>query len=93
MEILSDKQKPISHEKTWIWLGKRNLKRETESILMVAHNNAIRTNYIKAKIDKIQQNRLCGDRDETINHIISEGSKLTKKEYKTRHDRVGKVIH
>ena len=44
----------------------------------------------------MQQNskcRLCGDRDETINHIISECSKLAKKECKTRHDKVGKVIH
>ena len=46
-----------------------------------------------ARIDKTQQNRLCGDRDETINHIISECSKLAKKEDKTRHDWVGKVIH
>ncbi len=47
-------------------------------------------------IDKTQQNskyRLYGDRDETINHIISECSKLALKEYKTRHDCVVKVIH
>ena len=37
--------------------------------------------------------RLCGDRDETINHIISECSKLAQREYKARHDWVGKVIH
>ena len=37
--------------------------------------------------------RLCGDRDETINHIISECSKLLQKEYKTRNDWVDKVIH
>ena len=36
---------------------------------------------------------LCGDRDETIKHIISEYSKLAQKEYKTRHDWVGQVIH
>ena len=30
--------------------------------------------------------RLCDDRDETINHIISECSKLALKEYKARHD-------
>ena len=50
---------------------------------------------IKARIDETQQNskwRLCGDRDETINHIISEYSKLTLKEYKTRHDWVDTVI-
>ena len=28
-----------------------------------------------------------------IKHIISECSKLAQKEYKTRHDWVGKVIH
>ena len=37
--------------------------------------------------------RLCGDRDETINHIISECSKLAKKEYKAGHKWVGKVVH
>ena len=44
----------------------------------------------------MQQNskcRLCGDRDETINHIISECRKLAQKENKIRHDWVGKVIH
>ena len=88
--------KTISHEKTWTWLRKRNFLRETESLLIAAQNNLTRTNHIKARIDKTQQNskcRLCGDRDETINHIISECSKLTQKEYKTRHDWVGKVIH
>ena len=33
------------------------------------------------------------ERDEMINHIISECSKLAQKEYKTRHEWVGKVIH
>ena len=37
--------------------------------------------------------KLCGDKDETINHIISEWSKLALKVYKTRQDRVGKGIH
>ena len=86
----------ISHEKTRSWLRKGHFKRETESLLIAAHNNAVRTNRIKARIDKTQQNskcRLCGNRDETINHIISECSKLAQKEYKTRNDWVGKGIH
>ena len=33
---------------------------------------------------------LCGERDETINHIIS---KLAQKGYKTRYDWVGNVFH
>ena len=85
-----------SRDKTWKRLRKGNFKRETESLQIAAQNNAIRTNHIKARIDKTQQNskcRLCGDRDETVHHIISECSKLAQKEYKTRHDWIGKVIH
>ena len=41
----------ISQERTWTWLRKGTLKRETESILRAAGNYAIRTNYIQAKID------------------------------------------
>ena len=50
---------------------------------------------MKVRIDKIQQNikcRLCGGRDETINHLKSECRKLVQKEYKTKHDWVAKVI-
>ena len=52
---------------------------------MAEQNNTVKTNHIKARIDKTQQNskcRQCGDRDETINHIISEYCKLARKEYK-----------
>ena len=72
----------ISRDKTWTWLRKGNLKREIETLLIAVHDNAVRTNRIKARIDKTQQNskcRLCGDRDETINQIISECSKLALK--------------
>ena len=88
--------KQIKQNKTCESLRKGNLKREVEFLQLAAQNNAIRTNYIKARIDKTQQNckcRLCGDSDETINHIINECNKLAQKEYKTRHDWVGKVIH
>ena len=56
----------------------------------------MKTNYINAKIDNMQKNskcRLCGDRDETVNHIKSECRELTQKEYKNRHYWVGKAIH
>ena len=78
---------------TWRWLRKGNLKRETESLPIAAKNNALMNNHIKARINKRLQNRtsrLCGDRHETINYIIS---KLAQKEYKTKHDWMDKVIH
>ena len=86
----------ISHQKTWTWLRKGNLERETKSLLIAAQDNAIRINRIKARIDKTQQNSkcwLCGERDEIINHIMSECGQLAQKEYKARHDWVGKMIH
>ena len=86
----------ISLEKTLTWIRKGNFKKETESLPIAAQNYAIRIKHIKARIDKTQQNskcKLCGDRDEIINLIISEYSKLEPKEYKTRHDWVVKVTH
>ena len=41
----------ISHDKTRTWLRKGNFKRETESLLIAAQDNAIRTNHIRARID------------------------------------------
>ena len=36
---------------------------------------------------------MCGTRNETISHIVSEYGKLAQKEYKRRHDSVGRYIH
>ena len=70
--------------------------RETESLLIAAQSNTIRINFFEAKIVSTQQNslyNLCGDKYETVNYLMSEFSKLAQKEYKTRHDWVGKMIH
>ena len=80
---------------TWTW-QRRNLKRETESILVAAKNKAIKNyEYPKGKIDNTQNNKswLCDDRDETVNHRKSKCSKLAQKERKIRHDWVRNVIH
>ena len=66
-----------------MWQRREKLKRENESHLIAAQNNATRTNYIEAKIDNTLQNRkftLYGDRHETANHIINEYN-LAQKEY------------
>ena len=44
-----------SNEETWNWLKEASLKRETEALLTAAKDQAIRTNYIKANIDKSQR--------------------------------------
>ena len=63
---------------------------------MAAQEQAIRTNNIKAKIDKTQENskcRMCGKAEESVNHVLSECSKLAQKEYKRRHGWFGMKIH
>ena len=65
----------IVHEKTWAWLRYGKIKRETETLLITAQNNAIRINYVKIKIDNTQQNSKCWLSGETIHHI-NECSKL-----------------
>ena len=64
--------KLIAHDRSRAWVKRRNLKRETEFLLIAAQNNAIRTNYIKAKSHNTQQNSKCrlrGDRNETRNSL------------------------
>ena len=61
------------------------MKRETE-----------RTNLVKAKIDKSQGDslcRVCRNVNESIDHIVSGCSELAEKEYKRRHDNLGKIVH
>ena len=85
----------ISLAKTWTCLKKGNLKRETESLLIAAQNNAMRPNQIKARTDNTLQksrSRPWGDRDET-RRSVTECSNLAQKESKTRNNCVGKVIH
>ena len=56
---------------------------------MAAQNHSIRTNLVKAKIDKSQGDslcRVCRKVDRSIDHIVSGCSKLAQKEYKRRHD-------
>ena len=56
-------------------------------MLRVTQGNAkqaIRTNYVKHKIDKRAQSplrRMCDMKNETISQIVSECDKLAQKEY------------
>ena len=86
----------IAGDARWLWLKHGNLKRETESLILAAQEQAIRTNAIKAYIDKSQEQskcRMCGERDETVNHLVSECSKMAQREYKRRHDWVARRVH
>ena len=86
----------VAREEKWLWLRDGSIKIETESLITAALEQAIRTNSKKTKIEKTQAERkcrLCGKVDETVRHIVCEYPMLTQREYKRRHDWVGRKIH
>ena len=86
----------VRSDQCWAWLQNGDLERETESLIVATQNQSIRTNLVKVKIDKSQGDplfRVCRKGDESIDHIVSGFSKLVQKEYKRRHDNLGKIVH
>ena len=66
--------KEVRSGQCWAWLQSVDLKRETESLIVAGKNQSIRTNLVKAKIDKSQGDslcRMCRKVDESIDHILS----------------------
>ena len=88
--------KEVRSDQYWAWLQNGDLKSETESLTVAAQNHSIRTNPVKASINKSQRDslcRMCRKVDESIDDIVSASSKLAEKEYKRRHDNLGKIVH
>ena len=86
----------VAGEKKWLWLRDGSIKRETESLTIAAQEQAIGINAIKAKIDKTEAEskcRLCGKVNETVRQIVCEYPMSTQREYKRRHDWLGRKIH
>ena len=57
---------------------------------------ALRTNYINFRMDKTLDSplcRMCGNKNETVSHIVSEYSMLAQTKYKRRHDNVARYVH
>ena len=88
--------KEVRSDQCWAWLQNGDLKRETESLIVAAQNQSIRTNLVKAKIDKSQGDslfRVCRKVNESIDHIVSGCSELAQKEYNRRHDDLEKTVY
>jgi len=70
---------------SWEWLRNGDLKKAIKGTIMAAQEQATRTRSIKHHIDEVETSplcRLCGDREETISHLVSEYSQLAQKQYK-----------
>ena len=88
--------KEVRSNQCWAWLQNGDLKRQTESLIVAAQNQSVRTNLVKTKIDKSQGDslcRVCRKVDGSIDHIVSGCSKLAQKEYKRRYDNLEKIVH
>ena len=71
--------KEVRSDQCWAWLQNGDLKRETESLIVAPQNQSIRTNLVKAKIDKSEGDslcRVCRKVDESMDHTVSGCSRL-----------------
>ena len=69
---------------------------ETEALIFAAQEQALRTNVVKCNIDKTGSSplcRLCGEKNETVTHLVCGCKVLAQKEYKRRHDNIARIVH
>ena len=60
------------------------MKRQTESLIIAARDQALSTNYRKARIEhsrELTMCRMCKTSYKTVTHIISECSELAQTDY------------
>ena len=95
-QYLKDIEGKVDIKKTRSWLRNGDQKREIEGFLLAAQDQALRTKAIKAKIDKTidaSKYRLCKEKEETVDHLISACSKIAQTDYKERHNNVASMLH
>ena len=83
----------VHNQRRWQWLKAGELKRETESLICAAQEQALITNAIKNSIDHQNESplcRLCKEKVESVTHIVSSCSVLDGNQYRKRHDKLGK---
>lgn len=96
-QILKETEKEtINSNLTWQWLKHANLKSETEALVTACQEQAIATNYMKARIMRTGNDpkcRLCRTHNETIHHVVSGCPILAKNAYLDRHNIVAAQLH
>ena len=58
--FLQELPETVDKDKTWEWTRKGDLKVETEALIFVAQEHALRTNYVKFNIDKSVESHFVG---------------------------------
>ena len=86
----------IGCEKSFTWITKGYLTKNTEGLIFAAQEQALQTNWLKAKISGGKEDarcRKCKKDLETVSHLISACSELCQVEYRKRHDRMGLRVY
>lgn len=86
----------INRRATYGWLKYGGMRGETESLLIAAQDQALRTHYYEKNILRLEVDgrcRLCKEAWETVDHIVSGCSVLAQHEYIQRHNRVCSFLH
>ena len=89
--------KDVASDRSYDWMKSGYLDKATESYICAAQEQALMTRwrerYIHKDMNVDPKCRVCGEYDETVNHVASGCSQLAKKQYLLRHDRMGKRVH
>jgi len=93
--VLGDMEK-VGTKETWQWLQSGYLTKSMEGFIMAAQEQALRTRWFRSRIQKEDVSpkcRLCEVEVETVRHLSSGCTKLSKGPYKRRHDRMGLRVY
>ena len=89
-------EKDVDHQMTNKWLRSGGLKSETEGFIIAAQDQAIKINYYRRNILNDGTDpmcRICGQYQETIDHIVAGCPELAKTEYVHRRDKAASYLH
>ena len=91
------KQADVDHNKTHRWLKATGLKAETDGFIIAARDQSPRHAGINKTSSRsltwINECRLCGRFDETIDHLVSGCPELAKTDYTHRHNQAAAHMH
>ena len=88
--------KDVADSRSWQWLRGGYLAKSTEAYLFAAQEQALRTRYLRARIEREEVDekcRVCEKKPETVGHLVSACGVLAQREYKRRHDRMGLRVY
>ena len=88
--------KDVGTEKSWKWLTNGNLDKRTEGYVCAAQEKVLATRDYMGKVWKVAGSRMCrvcGEKIENVEHLMSNCTPLTGCEYKRRHDKTGLRVY